>query len=190
MNQKKVQHKGKLLSVEEAAQSITLAGGGAQVMYRLIEALSRRLECEEVEYVLNLSPGSVTEEHDEAERVEVQESDVFKHIKFWAGGGTGSAWLVKMGVPREEAYWYNRRCALSGVALRDYLHDQVVMIQFAHPRNNEVMFARQSEIDAFPTPEAVAVTLTEKWVDVTVGLEELNRNAERFGRRFGEVNDE
>lgn len=190
MNQKKVQHKGKLLSVEWAAQLITLAGCGSRVMYRLIEALSRRLECEEVEYVLNLSPGSVTEEHDEAERVEVQESDVFKLIKFWAGGGAGRAWFVKLGVPVEEAYWYNRRCVLSGVALRDYPHDQAVMIQFAHPRNNKVMFARQSVINTFPTLEAVAETLTEKWVDITVGLEELNRNAERFGRRFAEVNDE
>ena len=190
MNQKKVQHKGKLLSVEEAAQSITLAGGGAQVMYRLIKIMSRRLECEEVEYILNLSPGSVTEENGEVERVEAQGTDASKHIKFWAGGGAGSAWFIKLGFPVEEAYWYNRRCALSGEALRDYPHGQVVMIQFAHPRNNKVMFARQAVINTFPTLEAVAETLTEKWVDITVSLEDINRYAKKFGCRFKEVNDE
>lgn len=159
------------------------------MMYRLVEVLSRCLECEEVEYVLNLSPGSVIEEN-EREESQGQESDAFKHIKFRAGGGAGGAWFVKLGVPKEEAYWYNRRCVLSGEALRDYPHDQAVLIQFAHPRNNKVMFARQSVINTFPTLEAVAETLTEKWVDITVSLEDINRYAKKFGCRFKEVNDE
>lgn len=114
--------------------------------------------------------------------------DFAETVGFSALGDEGTAVFIRMGHPRPGVSWYYYRCAISGARFNAIpAEEQVVQIQFDHPRNKEVMWVLLSEVNTFRYRHNLAARLTELWYAVLEQRDRLNNLALRFSVRFAEA---